>query len=519
LAGTRPQRREEGSEACIALQRRVLPYVADVLSSNREVRVRIVFIEPAAPGFHVYSFIKQLRLGLPLLGAIMTARGHQVRIYAESLSEVDWDDVLSADLVGISTTSSTAVRAYRYAQRVREAGIPVVMGGPHVTFLADEAMDFCDFVVRKEGEATLVELVEYLHGRGDLQNILGITYRDKNGDVVHNPDRPLLDSLTDLPWPDMSLVVGGEKVTPEPLLASRGCPFDCEFCSVVMMFGRRVRMIEPAEVVRRIKERNPQKLFFYDDNFFISKSRGKQLLAQMIEAGFSMPFYAQIRIDSVCKNGRVDEELLDLLWNAGCRIVYLGLESVNPATLKEYHKESTIEDMAGGLAALARRGVKTHGMFVCGADSDTRESLAMTADFAVEHGLNSAQFLALTPLPGTRQTAQLEAEGRIITKNWSLYDGHHVVFWPKQMTPYDLQDSILQAQRRFCSVRRIFAVRYKAPIFRKHQIQGYLMSRAWEHVRENREFLRELRDFSATHSPPVSADSGFLRSDLGTITR
>ena len=481
--------------------------------------MRIVFIEPAAPGFHVYSFIKQLRLGLPLLGALMTARGHQVRIYAESLSEVEWDDVLSADLVGISTTTSTAVRSYRYAQRVREAGIPVVMGGPHVTFLADEAMDFCDYVVRQEGEDTLVELVEYLHGRGSLENILGLTYRNADDEIVHNPDRPLLDSLSDLPWPDMNLVVGGEKVTPEPLLASRGCPFDCEFCSVVLMFGRRVRMIEPAEVVKRIKERNPRKVFFYDDNFFISKRRGKELLEQMIEARFSMPFFAQIRIDSVCKNGRVDQELLDLMWNAGCRIVYLGLESVNPATLKEYHKESTIEDMAGGLEALARRGIRTHGMFVCGADSDTRESLAMTADFSVEHGLNSAQFLALTPLPGTRQTAQLEAEGRIITKNWSLYDGHHVVFWPKQMSPYELQEAILQAHRRFYSARRICAIKYRAPTYRKHQMQGYLMSRAWEHVRENREFLRELRDFSESHCPPVFADSGFLQSGLEMAAR
>ncbi len=116
--------------------------------------MRITFIEPAAPGFHVYSFVKQMRLGLPLLGALMTARGHEVRIYAESLSEVDWDDVLSSDLVGISTTTSTAIRAYRYAQRVRDAGVPVVMGGPHVTFMADEALDFCDYVVRNEGEET-----------------------------------------------------------------------------------------------------------------------------------------------------------------------------------------------------------------------------------------------------------------------------------------------------------------------------------------------------------------------------
>jgi radical SAM superfamily enzyme YgiQ (UPF0313 family) len=478
--------------------------------------VRIVFIEPAAPGFHVYSFIKQLRLGLPLLAAMMVERGHEARVYAESLSEVDWDYVLSADFVGVSATTSTVVRAYRYAQRVRDAGIPVVMGGPHVSFLADEALDFCDYVVRQEGEETLVELVDYLQGKGDLESILGLSYRDSEGKAVHNPDRPLLESLTDLPWPDIDLVVGGDTIYPEPLLASRGCPFDCEFCSVVMMFGRRVRMVEPEEVVKHIKARDPRKVFFYDDNFFISKRRGKELLQQMVDAKLTNPFFAQIRIDSICKNGRVDEELLDLMWRAGCRMVYLGLESADPATLAEYHKESTVEDMAGGLEALARKGIMTHGMFVFGADSDTLESLGKTADFALASGLNTAQILALTPLPGTRQTAQLESEGRIFTKNWSLYDGHHVLFWPKNMTPYELQEAILQAQRRFYTVHKMVALKYKTPAVRKHQIQGYLMTRAWEHVPENRAFLRELRSFSETHRPPVSTDSGFLESGRGT---
>lgn len=474
--------------------------------------MRIVFIEPAAPGFHVYSFIKQLRLGPPLLAAMMAERGHETRVYAESLSDVDWDYVLSADLVGVSATTSTAVRAYRYAQRARDAGIRVVMGGPHVSFLADEALDFCDYVVRQEGEETLTELVEYLEGKGDLSGILGLSYRDPEGNIIHNADRPWLKSFTELPWPNIDLVVGGDLVYPEPVLASRGCPFDCEFCSVVMMFGRHVRMVEPEQVVRHLKERQPDKVFFYDDNFFISKRRGKELLRQIIDAKISTTFFAQIRIDSVCKNGKVDEELLDLLWRAGCRIVYLGLESADPATLAEYHKESSVEDMAGGLEALARTGIKTHGMFVFGADADTRESLAATADFAIDYGLNSAQFLALTPLPGTRQTAQLEAEGRIFTKNWSLYDGHHVVFWPKNMTPYELQDAVLRAQRRFYTVRKMIAPTYKTPTSRKHQIQGYLMSRAWEHVRENRDFLRELKEFSQSNRPPVKPDSGFQQT-------
>jgi radical SAM superfamily enzyme YgiQ (UPF0313 family) len=134
-------------------------------------------------------------------------------------------------------------------------------------------MDFCDYVVRNEGEKTFVELVEYLEGRGSLEDILGLTYRAADGRVVHNPTRPLLDSLTDLPWPDLSLVVGGEKVSPTPILASRGCPYGCEFCSVVQMFGRKVRVIDS----RTSKVQGAHKALLNTTSFFI-RTRGKELL-------------------------------------------------------------------------------------------------------------------------------------------------------------------------------------------------------------------------------------------------
>jgi radical SAM superfamily enzyme YgiQ (UPF0313 family) len=210
--------------------------------------------------------------------------------------------------------------------------------------------------------------------------------------------------------------------------------------------------------------------------------------------------------------------LLHLMWDAGWRMAHLGLESINPATLKEYHKESSVDDMTGGMEALAETGIKTHGMFICGADSDTPQSLAKTADFAVQHGLSSAQFVALTPLPGTPPTAQLKAEGRIFTRNWTLYDGFHVVFWPKHMTPYELQEAMMEANRRFYTAGRISAIGSTAPVYRKHRIQGYLLSRAWEHVRENRDFLGELKDLSESSAPPVAVATDFLKSELETAT-
>ena len=480
--------------------------------------MRISFIEPAAPGFHVYSFVKQPRLGLPLLGTLLKERGHEVRIYAESLTEVDWNHVLSSDLVGISTITSTAIRAYRYATRVRDAGIPTVMGGPHVSFLADEALDFCDYVVRGEGEQTLTELADYLEGKASLEEIQGLSYRAKDGQIVHNPPRPLRASLTDLPWPDLSLVVGAEHVSPFPIQTSRGCPYGCEFCSVVLMFGGTVRTVEPVEVVRALKKARPKTIFFCDDNFFISKRRGRELLKEMIRRELNIPFFAQMRADSVYKDGQPDRELLRLMRDAGCRMALVGLESINPATLKEYHKQSSVDDMVGGMEALAGAGIKTHGMFIFGADSDTPQSLAKTADFAVQHGLSSAQFVALTPLPGTPQTARLEAEGRIFTRNWTLYDGFHVVFWPKQMTPYELQEAVMEANKRFYTAGRIPAIRSTAPVYRKHRLQGYLISRAWEHVRENWNFLGELKDLSELSASPVSVAPDFLTSELEAVT-
>ena len=176
------------------------------------------------------------------------------------------------------------------------------------------------------------------------------------------------------------------------------------------MFGRRVRTVEPVEVVKALKKARPKKILFYDDNFFISKKRGIELLKEMIRQELNIPFFAQIRADSVYKDGKIDRDLLKLMWQAGFRIAYLGLESINPATLKEYHKESSVDDMAGGMDALAETGIRTHGMFIFGADSDTTESLAKTADFATP--ARPEQRAVHSPDPASRHPPDGSARSR-----------------------------------------------------------------------------------------------------------
>ena len=177
--------------------------------------MRIRLVEPQPVGHNVYNLALLPRLGLPLMGKMLTDAGHDVRVYCEMLSPVDLEDCLRADLVGISSTTSTSPDAYRLAEVLGEAGVPVVLGGPHVTFRPDEALTHAPFVVRGEGEATLVELVSALGEGRALESVLGLSYVAEGGEPRHNAARPRCsqEEFERLPIPDLTLIDGHARMT------------------------------------------------------------------------------------------------------------------------------------------------------------------------------------------------------------------------------------------------------------------------------------------------------------------
>jgi len=421
--------------------------------------VRIRLVETKSNSHNVYDHSLLPRLGLPLIGRILTDKGHDVRIYVESIAPVDWDDLLGADLVGFSTTTATTPPAYEMADRLRELGKAVVFGGAHVTFLPEEALEHADYVVRGEGHATIVELLDALAGDGDLSGIAGLSY--------HGPDGPLHNALRGhcsveefaaLPWPDTTLIVGHERMQTVPIMTQWGCPFNCNFCSVIKMFGRRVRARVVEDVLDELETVPAGKgVFFYDDNFVVDKRRTKAILRGMLERGLNFPWSAQMRADAVYRNTRTgewDTELLELMRDSHCVWVYCGFESVNPAALEEYNKQQTVKDIADSIEAFHAYNVPVHGMFVLGSDADTKKSIRATVRFAIKHAIDTVQFLNITPLPGTEFYAKMKAARRILSFDWSLYDGHHVVTLPAQMTPYTLQKASLRAMLRFYAPMR-----------------------------------------------------------------
>jgi radical SAM superfamily enzyme YgiQ (UPF0313 family) len=399
---------------------------------------RMVFIESQAPGFHIFSRFPLPRLGSFILATMMKERGWDVEVVLEQLGGVNYESLRSADLVGISTITPTAPGSYAIADRVRAMGIPVIMGGPHVTHLPDEAMEHSDFVVRGEGERALMAFADAWEGARDFSRVPNLTYR-KSGEIVHNPIEPFLEDLDSLPHPDFSLLKGGLQQVANmriiPVQTSRGCPFDCSFCSVTGMFGKGYRYRSTGHIIAELRKHDEPGnfIFFYDDNFTANRKRARDLLNAMIREGFGFHWSTQVRVDVAG-----DEELVLLMKKAGCHTVFIGFESVNPASLEEMDKKQTVDDIARAIGVIKRAGIHIHGMFVYGFDEDTWESVEATIRFTRKVQISSLQFLILTPLPGSELYKKLIAENRILSTNWAHYDTHHVVFRPRNFTPYEL---------------------------------------------------------------------------------
>ena len=415
---------------------------------------RIVFIEPQAPNLHIFSQFPLPRLGTLILGTIMERRGWQVEVFVEDLRRVDYDMVAASDLVGISTITSTAPRAYAIADRVRAMGVPVLMGGPHVTYLTDEALEHADFVIRGEGESALAAFIDAWERDRDFSAVPNLSLKEGSR-VIHHPMLPMEEDLDAIPYPDFSLLKpepGRLKFTPPiPVQTSRGCPFDCSFCSVTGMFGRKYRFRSTENIIEELRgyDRRGNSVFFYDDNFAANRKRTKELLQAMVREGFKFPWTTQVRADIAR-----DIELVRLMKKAGCHTVYIGFESVNPESLDAMKKKQTVADLVQATKVLRRNGIHIHGMFVLGFDQDDWKTVKKTVRFAKKARLATTQFLILTPLPGSEFYDRMQAEHRLRFRDWALYDAHHAVFEPARFSLLDLQKAQLFCHRKFYSLKQ-----------------------------------------------------------------
>lgn len=428
--------------------------------------MKIVLIEPASTEANVYSKLPMPLLGPIYLGTILKNRGHEVEIYHEDIYRPDYAQ-LNADIIGISILTSTAKRGYEIARKFpREK---VIMGGVHASLLPEEALQFSRQVVVGEAEEVIADVVE-----GSIKDAV----------VIGKP----VQDLDNLPFPDFSLIKG---YSPYPIImpisTSRGCPFDCTFCSVTKVFGRKYRFRSAVNITKELLLRSTDSFFFCDDNFTAHPQRTRDLLKLMLKHKIRN-WSCQVRCDAA-----EDDELLSLMAKAGCTVVCIGFESVNLKTLQAYQKKQNIEDIINAIRSFRRKKIKIHGMFVLGSDDDNENTIWDTLKFAIKQKIDTIQLSILTPFPGTKVHEELTKQKRIFSHDWSLYDGQHIVFRPKLLSARQLQLNVVSAYTKFYSFSRLFSAlvrfRFRSAFF---SFMGHRIVREWIERNRNMQWLLQV---------------------------
>lgn len=397
----------------------------------------VLLIEPKSTGANVFENYMNLPLtGLLYLGTILKNNGHDVKILNEQMSlKIDPFEI-KADVYCITSLTVTANRAKHLANQFKKIypESRIIIGGIHASLLPDDFLEVADQIVIGEAESVIIDVVE-----GNIEE--KIVY----GSPVSDMDA--------LPLVNYSLLEGYQTLDIIPIITSRGCPFDCDFCTVTKIFGKQFRMQSPKRVILELKNAlsyfKTRNFFFYDDNLTANRKRINELTDMIIEENLGIEWSAQVRSDIAMK-----PKLVNKLRRAGCDRVFIGFESINDRALEALHKSQTKKDIEEAIATLHGIGIKIHGMFIFGEDHESIKDIRETVNFAITHDIDTVQFMILTPFPGTRTYQKIMDEGRLFHKNWDFYDGMYIVYQPKNMSPIRLQNETIAAYKKFYSMSR-----------------------------------------------------------------
>lgn len=389
-------------------------------------------------GFKIPYPIMFSTSGLQLLAAL-TPEHHEIKIVDETIGEkINFNE--KYDLVGITVMTTQSSRAYKIAKAFKEKGVTVVMGGYHVSILPQEALEFCDAVCVGEGETVWRQMLLDIEN-GSLQKI----YQAKE-----------LIELSEVPWPNRSLVSNKWFGVKNFIQTSRGCPFSCSFCSIIKFFGHTYRLRPVSDVIAEIKYLKKKghlkwnTVFFADDNICGSPAYAKEFFKALIPLKIKWASQCSITIAN-------DDELLSLAKKSGCIALAIGFESISNQSLKYANKKmGDVEFYKKAISKIHSYKIAIFGLFIFGFDSDDKSVFDATFEFVESNYLEYAMFSVLTPLPGTKYFEEFEAAGRLLHKNWADYDFQHVVFKPLQMSPQELQDGRYYTAKRIHSLRSIF---------------------------------------------------------------
>jgi radical SAM superfamily enzyme YgiQ (UPF0313 family) len=393
--------------------------------------MKLLLISPRSSDKRAPVGFKIPQVALQIIAAL-TPEDIKVSMVDEHISDIDFSK--DYDLVGISIMTATAKRGYHLARIFKEKGSKVVFGGIHASVMPEEAINYGDAVVVGEAEGSWFNLIEDFK-----QNSLKKYYNNKEPDLSKTPlpkrDSRIDRSVLGIKWPGF--------------YTTKGCPYDCEFCSVSSVYGKKIRTLPIPHVIKDIENANSKVFLSLDDNVAANPRYAKSLFKEM--AHLKIEWGGQCTV-TIAK----DHELLQLCRKSGCRGLFIGLESVSTTSMRKMRKTlKSMKENEDAIKKIQDTGIIFHPSFVFGLDDDTKAVFDDTLEFLYRNRITTATFNILTPYPGTRLYHRLKQEGRLVSEDWSHYNHCTVAFRPKNMTERELAEGYFYLKKEFYSLNNI----------------------------------------------------------------
>lgn len=410
-------------------------------------------------------------LGLATLAAYLSP-DDEIDLQDQHVEKLNSDD--EPDLVLIQVYITNAYRSYKLAQHYRQKGAYVLLGGLHVTSLPDEAAPYADTIFIGPGEETFPQfLKDFKAGRPKK-----IYFSSKR-------------TLEGIPQIRRDLIKRERYLVPNSIVVTRGCPHHCDFCYKDAFFegGKSFYTQQVDDALAEIDRLPGRHLYFLDDHLLGNAKFARALFEGM--KGMNRVFQGAATIDSILRG-----DLIEKAAEAGLRSLFVGFETFSPENLKQSNKKQNLKrDYQAAVQRLHSLGIMINGSFVFGLDDDDKDVFKRTVDWGVENGITTSTYHILTPYPGTRLFQDMEREGRILTRNWDLYDTRQVVYQTRKLSPIELKEGYDWSYREFYKWSNIVKASFTHPTA-KHKLKHFLYTGGWKKFEPLWNFLIKTRSLN-----------------------
>ncbi|HNX36863.1 MAG TPA: radical SAM protein [Candidatus Cloacimonadota bacterium] len=416
--------------------------------------MRILLVSPIAHTMGLESLRSgnQILQGILYIGAAAKTAGHQTVVVIAGKGDIDkYIRNYRPEIIGVSCVTSTypVVRELLIYLKEKYPELPTIIGGHHATFMYKEVIEETGvtYVCRGEGEEVFVGLLDSLKAGEPYPSIEGIVFY-KDGKYHNDNEIAILSDLDNLPMITKDLIAPGFGFAPK-VVSSRGCPFNCSFCSISAFYGGKYRQRKVEAVLADIREFlswGYKHFWFHDDNLTVDKAWVTEFCRSIIDEGLKFRWNCMSRVDSIVR----DPELMGLMSKAGCSLVSIGIESGIPEVLERMHKKIDLNSIKTAIKILDRNHISHNWYMILGSadEFDTPEYLEKNIRFFQSLHLGYVLISILTPFPGTELFNKLRSEDRILHYDWEKFDAAHCVYKPLGMKPKELEDCLPKAYLR-----------------------------------------------------------------------